>query len=81
MHHHFGTAQKLTQHKLFTKLPEGGCFEIKEQTVVTTQYQTSELAETSATKVGKNHDSAQNILQKPPRCSSFWRQRLQNFGL
>ena len=36
MHHHFGTAQKLTQHKLFTKLPEGGCFEIKEQTVVTT---------------------------------------------
>lgn len=34
MHHHFGQQQIDTSYS--QKLPEGGCFEIKEQTVVTT---------------------------------------------
>lgn len=66
-------------HKLFTKTPRKWLF-WNQGTDGCYHYQTFELAETSATKIGTSHDSAQHI-QKPPRRSSFWRQRLQNFVL
>lgn len=66
-------------HKLFTKTPRRWLF-WNQGTDGCYHYQTFELAETSATKIGTSHDSAQHI-QKPPRHSSFWRQRLQNFVL